>query len=162
MGPDSDPITIGTGQAGPSLALRLAGAGMKVAIAERKSIGGTCVNTGCTPTKALVASASAAQIARRAAEFGVAIAGDIGVEMERVKTRKDAIVAQSRNGLTAALENAAHCTLYHGHARFVSPREVEVGTERLRSERIFVNVGGRALVPPMPGIEQVPYLTNSS
>jgi pyruvate/2-oxoglutarate dehydrogenase complex dihydrolipoamide dehydrogenase (E3) component len=160
--PDYDAIIIGTGQAGPSLALRLAGAGMKVAIAERKSIGGTCVNTGCTPTKALVASASAAQIARRAAEFGVAIAGDIGVEMERVKTRKDAIVAQSRNGLTAALENAAHCTLYHGHARFVSPREVEVGTERLRSERIFVNVGGRALVPPMPGIEQVPYLTNSS
>ena len=160
--PDYDAIIIGTGQAGPSLALRLASVGMKVAIAERKSIGGTCVNTGCTPTKALVASAYAAQIARRAAEFGVAIAGDIGVDMKRVKTRKDAIVEQSRNGLTAALENAAHCILYRGHARFVSPREVEVGTERLRSERIFVNVGGRALVPPMPGIEQVPYLTNSS
>ena len=160
--PDYDAIIIGTGQAGPSLALRLAGAGMKVAIAERKSIGGTCVNTGCTPTKALVASAYAARIARRAAEFGVAIAGDIGVDMKRVKTRKDAIVEQSRNGLTTALENADHCTLYRGHARFVSPREVEVGAERLRSERIFVNVGGRALVPPMPGIEQVPYLTHSS
>jgi pyruvate/2-oxoglutarate dehydrogenase complex dihydrolipoamide dehydrogenase (E3) component len=160
--PDYDAIIIGTGQAGPALALRLAGAGMKVAIAERKSIGGTCVNTGCTPTKALVASASAARIARRGAEFGVAIAGDIGVDMKRVKTRKDAIVEQSRNGLTTALENADHCTLYRGHARFVSPREVEVGAERLRSERIFVNVGGRALVPPMPGIEQVPYLTNSS
>ena len=159
---DYDAIIIGTGQAGPSLALRLAGAGMKVAIAERKSIGGTCVNTGCTPTKALVASAYAAQIARRAAEFGVAIVGDIGVDMKQVKTRKDAIVEQSRNGLTTALENAAYCTLYRGHARFVSPREVEVGTERLRSERIFVNVGGRALVPPMPGIEQIPYLTNSS
>jgi len=142
--------------------LRLASAGMKVAIAERKSIGGTCVNTGCTPTKALVASASAARIARRGAEFGVAIAGDIGVDMKRVKTRKDAIVEQSRNGLTTALENADHCTLYRGHARFVSPREVEVGAERLRSERIFVNVGGRALVPRMPGIEQVPYLTHSS
>jgi pyruvate/2-oxoglutarate dehydrogenase complex dihydrolipoamide dehydrogenase (E3) component len=160
--PDYDAIIIGTGQAGPSLALRLAGVGMKVAIAERKSIGGTCVNTGCTPTKALVASAYAAQIARRAAEFGVAIAGDIGVDMKRVKTRKDAIVEQSRNGLTTALENADRCTLYRGHARFVSPREVEVGAERLRAERIFVNVGGRALVPPMPGIEQVPYLTNSS
>ena len=160
--PDYDAIIIGTGQAGPSLALRLAGAGMKVAIAERKSIGGTCVNTGCTPTKALVASASAARIARRGAEFGVAIAGDIGVDMKRVKTRKDAIVEQSRNGLTTALENADHCTLYRGHARFVSPHEVEVGAERLRSERIFVNVGGRALVPRMPGIEQVPYLTHSS
>ena len=160
--PDYDAIIIGTGQAGPALALRLAGAGMKVAIAERKSIGGTCVNTGCTPTKALVASASAARIARRGAEFGVAIAGDIGVDMKRVKTRKDAIVEQSRNGLTTALENADHCTLYRGHARFVSPHEVEVGAERLRSERIFVNVGGRALVPPMPGIEQVPYLTHSS
>jgi pyruvate/2-oxoglutarate dehydrogenase complex dihydrolipoamide dehydrogenase (E3) component len=160
--PDYDAIIIGTGQAGPSLALRLAGAGMKVAIAERKSIGGTCVNTGCTPTKALVASAYAAQTARRAAEFGVAIAGDIGVDMKRVKTRKDAIVEQSRNGLTTALENATHCTLYRGHARFVAPREVEIGAERLRSERIFINVGGRALVPSMPGIEQVPYLTNSS
>jgi len=160
--PDYDAIIIGTGQAGPALALRLAGAGMKVAIAERKSIGGTCVNTGCTPTKALVASASAARIARRGAEFGVAIAGDIGVDMKRVKTRKDAIVEQSRNGLTTALENADHCTLYRGHARFVSPREVEVGAERLRSERIFVNVGGRALVPRMPGIEHIPYLTNSS
>ena len=160
--PDYDAIIIGTGQAGPALALRLAGAGMKVAIAERISIGGTCVNTGCTPTKALVASASAARIARRGAEFGVAIAGDIGVDMKRVKTRKDAIVEQSRNGLTTALENADHCTLYRGHARFVSPREVEVGAERLRAERIFVNVGGRALVPRMPGIEHIPYLTNSS
>ena len=160
--PDYDAIIIGTGQAGPALALRLAGAGMKVAIAERKSIGGTCVNTGCTPTKALVASASAARIARRGAEFGVAIAGDIGVDMKRVKTRKDAIVEQSRNGLTTALENADHCTLCRGHARFVSPREVEVGAEQLRSERIFVNVGGRALVPRMPGIEHIPYLTNSS
>jgi pyruvate/2-oxoglutarate dehydrogenase complex dihydrolipoamide dehydrogenase (E3) component len=162
MMPDYDAIIIGTGQAGPSLALRLAGVGMKVAIAERKLIGGTCVNTGCTPTKALVASAYAAQIARRAAEYGVAIAGDITVDMKRVKTRKDVIVAQSRNSLTTALENTAHCSLYRGHARFVSPREVEVGAERLRAERIFVNVGGRALVPPMPGIEQVPYLTNSS
>jgi pyruvate/2-oxoglutarate dehydrogenase complex dihydrolipoamide dehydrogenase (E3) component len=159
---DFDAIVIGTGQAGPSLALRLAGAGMKVAVAERRLVGGTCVNTGCTPTKALVASAHAAQTARRAAEYGIAVGGPIAVDMQRVKARKDAIVAQSRDGLTAALENAANVTLYRGHARFVSPREVAVGAERLRAERIFVNVGGRATVPAMPGLDQIPYLTNSS
>jgi pyruvate/2-oxoglutarate dehydrogenase complex dihydrolipoamide dehydrogenase (E3) component len=157
-----DAIVIGTGQAGPSLALRLASAGMKVAVAERKLVGGTCVNTGCTPTKALVASAYAARTVRRAAEYGVAIPGAIGVDMEQVKARKDAIVAQSRDGLTAALESAANLTLYRGHARFVAPREVEIGGERLRAERIFINVGGRALVPGMPGLDQVAYLTNSS
>src|SRR5215831_6983913 len=110
--PDFDAIIIGTGQAGPSLAFRLAGAGMKVAVVERHLVGGTCVNTGCTPTKALVASAYAARIARRAAEYGVVIGGDIGIDMRRVKARTDAIVAASRNGLTSALENAANITLY--------------------------------------------------
>jgi pyruvate/2-oxoglutarate dehydrogenase complex dihydrolipoamide dehydrogenase (E3) component len=113
---DFDAIIIGTGQAGPSLAFRLAGAGMKVAVVERRLVGGTCVNTGCTPTKALVASAYAARIARRAAEYGVLIGGDIGIDMRQVKARKDAIVAASRNGLTSALENAANITLYRGHA----------------------------------------------
>ena len=157
-----DAIIIGTGQAGPSLAFRLAGAGMKVAVVERHLVGGACVNTGCTPTKALVASAYAARIARRAAEYGVAIGGDVGIDMRRVKARKDAIVAASRNGLTSALENAANITLYRGHARFTSPQAVEVAGERLRAGRIFINAGGRALVPPMPGINEVPYLTNSS
>ncbi|HUC12644.1 MAG TPA: FAD-containing oxidoreductase [Stellaceae bacterium] len=160
--PDFDAIIIGTGQAGPSLAFRLAAAGMKVAVAERNLVGGTCVNTGCTPTKALVASAYAAQMARRGAEYGVVTAGEVGVDMRRVKARKDAIVAQARDGLAAALDNAANISLFRGHARFVSPREVEIGDERLRAERIFVNVGGRALVPDMPGIDQVPYLNNSS
>jgi pyruvate/2-oxoglutarate dehydrogenase complex dihydrolipoamide dehydrogenase (E3) component len=160
--PDFDAIVIGTGQAGPSLAFRLAGAGMKVAVVERDLVGGTCVNTGCTPTKALVASAYAIRIARRAAEFGVVIGGDIGIDMRRVKARTDAIVAASRNGLTSALENAANITLYRGHARFASPQAVEIGGERLRAGRIFINVGGRAVVPPMPGINEVPYLTNSS
>jgi len=160
--PDFDAIIIGTGQAGPSLAFRLAGAGMKVAVVESHLVGGTCVNTGCTPTKALVASAYAARIARRAAEYGVVIAGDIGIDMRRVKARKDAIVAASRNGLTSALENAASITLYRGHARFASSQAVEIAGERLRAGRIFINVGGRALVPPMPGINEVPYLTNSS
>jgi pyruvate/2-oxoglutarate dehydrogenase complex dihydrolipoamide dehydrogenase (E3) component len=160
--PDFDAIIIGTGQAGPSLAFRLAGAGMKVAVVERHLVGGTCVNTGCTPTKALVASAYAARIARRAAEHGVVIGGDIGIDMRRVKARTDAIVAASRNGLTSALENAVNIMLYRGHARFVSPQAVEIAGERLRAGRIFINVGGRALVPPMPGINEVPYLTNSS
>src|SRR5246127_1296733 len=160
--PDFDAIIIGTGQAGPSLAFRLAGAGMKVAVVERHLVGGTCVNTGCTPTKALVASAYAARTARRAAEYGVVIGGDIGIDMRRVKARADAIVAASRNGLTSALENAANITLYRGHTRFASPQAVEVAGERLHAGRIFINVGGRALVPPMPGINEVPYLTNSS
>ena len=121
--PDFDAIIIGTGQAGPSLAFRLAGAGMKVAVVERHLVGGTCVNTGCTPTKALVASAYAARTARRAAEYGVVIAGDIGIDMRQVKARKDAIVAASRNGLTSALENAANITLYRsrGRKRWKSP-----------------------------------------
>jgi pyruvate/2-oxoglutarate dehydrogenase complex dihydrolipoamide dehydrogenase (E3) component len=165
--PDFDAIIIGTGQAGPSLAFRLAGAGMKVAVVERHLVGGTCVNTGCTPTKALVASAYAARIARRAAEYGVVIGGDVGIDMRRVKARKDVIVAASRNGLTSALENATNITLYRGHARFASPQAVEIApdhhnTARLNAERVFINVGGRALVPPMPGINEVPYLTNSS
>jgi len=157
-----DAIVMGTGQAGPSLAFRLAGTGMKVAVIERHLVGGTCVNTGCTPTKALVASAYAARIARRAAEYGVVIGGDIGIDMQRVKARMDAIVAASRNGLTSALENAANITLYRGHARFASLQAVEIAGQRLRAGRIFINVGGRALVPPMPGINEVPYLTNSS
>src|SRR5215472_2284944 len=112
--PDFDAIIIGTGQAGPSLAFRLAGAGMTVAVVERHLVGGTCVNTGCTPTKALVASDYAARIARRAAEYGVVIGGDIGIEMRRVKARKDAIVTASRNGRTSALEKTANITLYRG------------------------------------------------
>jgi pyruvate/2-oxoglutarate dehydrogenase complex dihydrolipoamide dehydrogenase (E3) component len=160
--PDFDAIIIGTGQAGPSLAFRLAGAGMKVAVIERHLVGGTCVNTGCTPTKAMVASAYAARIARRAAEYGVTIGGDVGLDMRRVKARKDAIVAASRDGLTSALEGDANVTFYRGHARFVSPQAVEVAGERLGAGRIFINVGGRALAPPMPGVDEVPYLTNSS
>jgi pyruvate/2-oxoglutarate dehydrogenase complex dihydrolipoamide dehydrogenase (E3) component len=160
--PDFDAIVIGAGQAGPSLALRLASSRMKVAVVERKAVGGTCVNTGCTPTKTLVASAYAAHLARRASEYGVAIAGEISVDMKWVKTRKDAVVAKSRLGLTAALMETPNCTLYRDHARFISSREVVVGDERLRAERIFINVGGRASTPIMPGLDQVAYLTNST
>ena len=157
-----DAIIIGTGQAGPFLANRLAASGQKVAVVERKFFGGTCVNTGCTPTKAMVASAYAAHMARRAADFGVTIGGAVGVDMRRVKERKDAISAASRTGLEKWLKHMENCTVYEGHARFESPRVVSVGTERVTADRIFINVGGRALVPPMPGLEQVEYLTNSS
>ena len=157
-----DAIIIGTGQAGPFLASRLAAAGMKVAIAERKFFGGTCVNTGCIPTKAMVASAYAARVAQRAREYGVMIEGDVRVDMKKMKARKDAISGKSRTGIETWLKGTENCTVYQGHARFESAREVRVGDELISSERIFINVGGRAAIPSMPGIDQIAYLTNSS
>ena len=160
--PKFDAIVIGTGQAGPSLARRLVAAGRKVAVIERKHFGGTCVNTGCTPTKALVASAYAAYLARRHADYGVTIGGPIAVDMKAVKARKDAIVAPSRNGVERSLKSLDGCTVYQGHGRFVSPNAVKVGETVLEAPQIFINVGGRASVPAMPGLDQVPYLTNST
>ncbi len=157
-----DAIVIGTGQAGPSLAARLAKAGQKVAIIERKLFGGTCVNTGCIPTKTMIASAYAAHMARRAADFGVAVAGAVTVDMRAVKARKDAISEKSRTSVEGWLKHLENCTVYEGHARFESPNAVRVGTETLTAARIFINVGGRAVIPEMPGLDQVPYLTNSS
>jgi pyruvate/2-oxoglutarate dehydrogenase complex dihydrolipoamide dehydrogenase (E3) component len=153
-----DAIIIGTG---PALARRLAGSGMKVAIVERARFGGTCVNTGCTPTKALVASAYVAHMARRGADYGFS-AGKVEVDMKRVKARKDQIVGQSNRGVERSLKHLENCRVYEGHARFVSAHEVEVGTEVLNAERIFLNVGGRAAVPGIPGLDQVGYFTNSS
>lgn len=157
-----DAIIIGTGQAGPSLARRLAGAGKRVAVIERARFGGTCVNTGCTPTKTLVASAYAAHLARRASDFGVQIGGAVAVDMKRVKARKDAVAGVSENGVEKSLRSTESCTVYVGHARFISPREIAVGGEVLTAEQIFINVGGRASIPPVPGLDQIDYLTNSS
>jgi pyruvate/2-oxoglutarate dehydrogenase complex dihydrolipoamide dehydrogenase (E3) component len=157
-----DAMVIGTGQAGPFLAARLAKAGMKVAIAERKFFGGTCVNTGCIPTKTMVASAYAARMAQRAGEFGVTIDGPVTVDMKRVKARKDAISLKDREGVESWLEGLANVTVFHGAAHFLGPHEVAVGEERLTAERIFINVGGRAIIPDMPGLNEVQYLTNSS
>ena len=156
-----DAIIIGTGQAGPALARRIAGLGMQVAIIERGRFGGTCVNTGCTPTKTLVASAYAAHIARRGADYGFS-AGEVKIDMKRVKARKDHVVGLSTGGVERSLKNLENCRVYEAHARFVSAREVRVGDEILTSERIFINVGGRAAVPNIPGLDQVDYLTNSS
>ena len=157
-----DAIIIGAGQAGPSMAGRLAQAGMTVAIVERHLFGGTCVNTGCTPTKTLVASAEVAHQARRAAEFGVRIDGGISVDMRSVKARKDKIVATSRNGIEIWLGSMPGCTVFKGHARFESAQEVRVDDALLRAKQIFLNVGGRAIVPDLPGVERVPTLNNTS
>jgi pyruvate/2-oxoglutarate dehydrogenase complex dihydrolipoamide dehydrogenase (E3) component len=158
-----DAIVIGTGQAGPSLARRLAGTGMKVAAVERGLFGGTCVNTGCIPTKTMVASAYAAHLAFRSADFGVDLPGPPAVDMKRVKARKDAIVESNREGVASSLRGTDGVTVIEGHARFESAREVRVGDEILTAGKIFINVGGRASVPAsMPGIDRVPFLTNSS
>jgi len=157
-----DAIVIGTGQAGPSLATRLAASGRKVAIVERKRFGGTCVNNGCMPTKALVASAYAAHLARRAADYGVVVEGDVRVDMKRAKARKDAIVAQATSNVEKWLRGTANLTVVQGHARFASPTSVHVNGELLEAPQIFVNVGGRASVPPIAGVRDVDYLTNST
>jgi pyruvate/2-oxoglutarate dehydrogenase complex dihydrolipoamide dehydrogenase (E3) component len=157
-----DAIVIGTGQAGPFLAVRMAAAGRRVAIIERGRFGGTCVNTGCIPTKTLVASAYAARMTHRAAEFGVEVASPISVDMKRVKARKDEITGKSRSGLESWLKNTPNCTVYQGQARFESPNEVRVGEELLVASQIFINVGGRAAIPSMPGVANTPYLTNST
>lgn len=155
-----DALVIGTGQAGPALAARLSASGMKVAIIERHLFGGTCVNNGCTPTKAMVASAYAAHTIRRATEYGVASVGAARVDMRRVKARKDEIVGNSRNGLEDWLTGLGNAQVFRGHARFVGPGTVEVNGTQLSAGKIFVNVGGRPRVPPFPGIDSTPYLTN--
>ena len=158
---DYDAIVIGTGQSGPALTRRLAGAGQRVAIIERGRFGGTCINTGCTPTKTLVASAYAVHVARRGADYGFST-GEIKVDMKRVKARKDYVAGLSNKGVERSLKNLKNGTVYEGHARFVGPHEVEVGGETLRADKIFINVGGRASIPPIPGLDQIKYLTNSS
>ncbi|PTB22734.1 FAD-containing oxidoreductase [Trinickia symbiotica] len=157
-----DAIIIGTGQAGPALAARLSSAGMQVAIVERNLFGGTCVNTGCIPTKALVASAYAAHLARRASDYGVTIGGAVEVDMKRVKARKDEISGRSRKGVERWLKGLARCTVIDGHARFESADTVRVNDELLTAKRIFINVGTRPFIPPMRGLDQVDYLTNST
>jgi pyruvate/2-oxoglutarate dehydrogenase complex dihydrolipoamide dehydrogenase (E3) component len=160
--PNYDAIIIGTGQSGPTLARRLVAAGRKVAVIERKLFGGTCVNTGCTPTKTLVASAYVAHVVRRAADYGVRIEGSVNVDMKAVKARKDAVVAVFRNGVEQSLKTLKGCTVYEGHGRFVAEKKVAVNGSELAADQIFINVGARAAIPLIRGLDQVPYLTNSS
>ena len=161
MGRQFDALIVGSGQAGPFLASRLASAGRTVALVERKVLGGTCVNTGCTPTKTMVASAKVAQMAREAARFGVHLGGDVRVSLAEVKSRADKVVQGSRDSLRKMLDNAK-ATVVYGQARFVSSHEVQVGDEILSGQQIFINVGGRAATPKLPGLQSVKYLTNSS
>ncbi len=157
-----DAIIIGTGQSGPALAGRLNQEGLKTAIIERKLIGGTCVNVGCTPTKTLVGSARIAYLAQQAGSFGVSIDGDVAVDMKRVKARKDEIAGASNQSVTDWLEGMDNVDLIRGHARFVAAHSIEVNGDVLEADRIFINVGARARVPDWPGIDDVPFFTNSS
>lgn len=156
-----DAIIVGAGQAGPPLAGRLTAAGQRVALIERKLIGGTCVNTGCIPTKTLVASAHAAHLARRGAEYGVGT-GPVSVDMAKVKARKDEIMLGDRKGVEDWLEGMQGCTVFRGHAVFRDPHTLRVGDDELSADRIFLNVGGRAVVPDIPGLSDVDFLTNVS
>lgn len=156
-----DAIVIGAGQSGPSLAVRMAQAGHTVVLAERRGLGGTCVNDGCIPTKALVASARAAWVARNAAAYGVDV-GEVRVDMKRVKARKDAVVQDSRDSLAKWIGDTKGLDLVMGHASFEGPKTVRIAGDVYEAERVFINVGGRALVPPIPGLRDGPYLTNHS
>lgn len=158
--PAFDAIIVGAGQAGPALAGRLSDAGWKVALVERKDFGGTCVNTGCMPTKTLVASAYAAHLARRAADYGVTLQGEVGVDMQRVKDRQQTVVRNARGNVEKWLRGMKGCTVYQGHARFENATTLRVGDDVLTAPKIFLNVGGRANVPDMPGVDQIDYLTN--
>ena len=162
MSTSYDAIVIGSGQAGPFLAVKLARAGMKTALVEREHLGGTCVNNGCIPTKTLVASARTAHVVRRAGDYGVRIDGATSVDMKAVKARKDSVVAASIDGISKWLAATPGLTLVWGHARFVAANAVEVGGERLEAAKIFVNVGGRPVLPTWDGIDSVPVLTNVS
>ncbi len=156
-----DAIVVGAGQAGPALCGRLAKAGWKVAIVERHLFGGTCVNNGCTPTKAMVASAHAAHLARRGGDFGVH-AGPVGVDLRAVKARKDKIVLDSRTGIEKSLRSTENCTVFTGTASFASPVTMRVGDDLLEAPRIFLNVGARPHVPKMMGVDSVPFLTSTT
>jgi pyruvate/2-oxoglutarate dehydrogenase complex dihydrolipoamide dehydrogenase (E3) component len=156
-----DAIIIGTGQAGPSLAGRFNAEGLKVAVIERHKIGGSCVNAGCIPTKTLVASARTAYMARRAADFGIVVEGEVRADMKRVKARMREISGGSNQGVTSWLEGMKNVTLLRGHARFEGPGSVRVGDELLQAEKIFLNVGTRARVPEMDGLSEVEHLTST-
>lgn len=157
-----DAIVVGGGQAGPPLAARLAAAGMTVALVERRHLGGTCVNDGCMPTKALVASAYAAHLARRVADYGVIIDAPVRIDFARAMERARTVTRTTRASLEAWLGGMDKVTLIPGHARFEAPDTLRIGDELIAAPRIFLNVGGRALVPDMPGVGDVPFITNTS
>ncbi len=157
-----DAVIIGTGQAGPSLANRLCEAGQRVAIVERGRFSGTCVNNSCMPTKTMVASAYAAHLAARASEYGVLLDGQVRVDMKRVKARKDAVSGGASRNIETWLRSMRGCTVIQGHAKFLSPVDLEAGGERLLARNVFINVGGRPFIPAIPGIGEVNVLTSET
>jgi pyruvate/2-oxoglutarate dehydrogenase complex dihydrolipoamide dehydrogenase (E3) component len=156
-----DAVVIGAGQAGPALAARCSKEGLRTALIERGELGGTCVNVGCIPSKTLIASARAMHMARRGDEFGFSV-GAMQVDMRRVRARKEEVVRHSRDGLRKWLQGLANFELIAGEARFVAPRVLAVGKRELAAERVFIDVGGRPLVPELPGVHDVPFLDSSS
>lgn len=159
MAENFDAIIVGAGQAGPFLAARLTDAGRKVALIERHLVGGTCVNYGCIPTKTLVASAHAAHVARRGADYGVGT-GEITVDMAKVKARKDRVSGDDRHSVESWLASMQGLTFIRGHARFEGSHEIRVDERLLAADKIYLNVGERAAVPDMPGLSDIDYLTN--
>jgi pyruvate/2-oxoglutarate dehydrogenase complex dihydrolipoamide dehydrogenase (E3) component len=156
-----DAVVIGSGQGGNPLSYNLADRGWQVALIERKQLGGTCINTGCTPTKTMVAAAQVAYYARNAARWGVRT-GDVSVDLPKVVARKNGIVQQFRSGQERQVEKRERLHLYRGHARFTAPHQIQVGDNVIQSERIFINTGTRPEIPPISGLDRITYLTNSS
>ncbi len=159
--PHYDAIVIGSGQAGNPLSQKLADRGWAVALVEKEDLGGTCVNTGCTPTKTMIASAQVAHYVRNAGRWGVR-AGEVTVDLPKVVARKDRIVSQWRSGLNRKIEERKTLHLYRGHGRFTGPHEVRVGEELLQSERIFIDTGAKPALPPLEGLRGIDFLDNAS
>ena len=161
-----DALVIGAGQAGPSLAARLAGSGLRTCLVERQRFGGTCVNYGCIPTKALVACARAAHVARRGGDYGVVLDGEVRMDMEAVRRRTAQIVDESSEGVESWLRSTDNLAVIHGHARFTDPYTMEIetddGNRTVRADKFFLNVGARPRVPDMPGLDEVDYLTSTT
>src|SRR5919201_4916926 len=156
-----DAIVIGSGQAGNPLCQKLADHGWTVALVEKEHLGGTCVNTGCTPTKTLIASAQVAHYARHASRWGVQT-GDVSVDLAKVVARKNQIVGQMRGGLERKVQQRKNLHLHRGRARFLDSRRLQVADQVLEGERIFINTGTRVALPTLDGLDGVPYLTNET
>jgi pyruvate/2-oxoglutarate dehydrogenase complex dihydrolipoamide dehydrogenase (E3) component len=156
-----DAIIIGTGQAGKPLSYALADLGWKVALIERAELGGSCINTGCTPTKTMVASAQVAHYARDAARWGVRVSG-VEVDLPAVVARKNQVVQNARTSIQKRIDSRPNIRLVRGPARFIAPHQVQVGAEVFESQKIFINTGTRPAVPQIPGLDTVPFLTNAT
>jgi pyruvate/2-oxoglutarate dehydrogenase complex dihydrolipoamide dehydrogenase (E3) component len=156
-----DAVIVGSGQAGNPLAYRLADLGWSVALIEKKYLGGTCINVGCTPTKTMVHRAQVAYYARSAARWGVN-ASNVSVDLPKIVAQKDEVVLSFRGNQQKQVDKRANLRLYRGPASFVAPHQLKVGDDLLESEKIFINTGGRPSIPAIPGLDTVSYLTNES